>query len=79
MHVVYFIKGIKPEYGWISKAKQYKLLIKGNKMNKKAFYVAPTIRFYAFEEQPLLAATGINVGTSDPVEGSEIEFEESGR
>ncbi len=48
-------------------------------MNKKTFYVAPTIRFYAFEEQPLLAATGINVGTSDPVEGSEIEFEESGR
>jgi hypothetical protein len=48
-------------------------------MNKKQTYVAPTISFYAFEEQPLLAATGINVGTSDPVEGSEIEFEESGR
>ena len=48
-------------------------------MNKKQIYIAPTISFYAFEEQPLLAATGINVGTSDPVEGSEIEFEEPGR
>ena len=75
MHVVYFIKGIKPEYGQISKAKQYKLLIKENKMNKKAFYVAPAISFFAIEEQPLLAATGINIGTSDPVDGGEIEFE----
>ena len=44
-------------------------------MSKKQTYLAPTISFYAFEEQPLLAATGINVGTSDPVDGGEIEFE----
>ena len=33
-------------------------------MNKKQTYVAPAISFFAIEEQPLLAATGINVGTS---------------
>ena len=44
-------------------------------MNRKKTYLAPAISFFAIEEQPLLAATGINVGTSDPVEGSEIEFE----
>lgn len=44
-------------------------------MSKKQTYLAPTISIFAIEEQALLAATGINVGTSDPVEGSEIEFE----
>lgn len=44
-------------------------------MNKKQTYVAPVISFFAIEEQPLLAATGINIGTSDPVDGGEIEFE----
>lgn len=44
-------------------------------MNRKQTYVAPAISFFAIEEQALLAASGINVGTSDPVDGGEIEFE----
>lgn len=44
-------------------------------MSKKQTYLAPAISFFAIEEQPQLAATGINVGTSDPVDGGEIEFE----